>query len=239
MFRQPRDSVPLHNKGRSTVHEDLATSRERMVERQLIARGIADSRILNAMRRVPREVFLSPDLRAWAYADAALPIDAGQTITQPFMVARMLQAARLEPEDRVLEIGTGSGYAAAVLAEMVARVDTIERHRQLAESAMDRLRALGYGNVNVYTADGTLGLPARAPFDAIVATASGPGVPPAWSAQLEIGGRIVMPVGPDPDHQRLIRLTRESSTTYREEILDLVRFVPLIGAQGWGDMDGW
>ncbi|WP_116119521.1 protein-L-isoaspartate(D-aspartate) O-methyltransferase [Paraburkholderia sp. BL6669N2] len=220
------------------MHEDLATSRERMVERQLIARGIADSRILNAMGHVPREVFLSPDLRAWAYADAALPIDAGQTITQPFMVARMLQAARLEPQDRVLEIGTGSGYAAAVLAEMVARVDTIERHRQLAESAMDRLRALGYGNVNVYTADGTLGLPARAPFDAIVATASGPGVPPAWSAQLEIGGRIVMPVGPDPDHQRLIRLTRDSSTTYNEEILDLVRFVPLIGAQGWGDMDG-
>lgn len=238
MFRQPRDSVPPHNKGRSTVHEDLATLRERMVELQLMVRGIADSRILNAMRRVPREVFLRPDLRAWAYADAALPIDAGQTITQPFMVARMMQAARLAPEDRVLEIGTGSGYAAAVLAEMVARVDTIERHRQLAESAMDRLRTLGYGNVNVYTADGTLGLPARAPFDAIVATASGPGVPPAWSAQLEIGGRIVMPVGPDPDHQRLIRLTRESSTTYREEILDLVRFVPLTGAQGWGDMAG-
>jgi protein-L-isoaspartate(D-aspartate) O-methyltransferase len=137
-----------------------------------------------------------------------------------------------------LEIGTGSGYAAAVLAEIVAHVDTVERHPQLAESAMDRLRTLGYDNVNVYTADGTLGLPAHAPFDAIVATASGPGVPPAWSAQLQIGGRIVMPVGPGPEHQRLIRLTRNSSTTYHEEMLDLVRFVPLIGAQGWGDIEG-
>lgn len=124
-----------HNEGRSTVHDDLAASRETMVERQLIARGIAEPCILNAMRRVPREAFLSPDLRAWAYADAALPIEAGQTITQPFMVARMLQAARLKPEDRVLEIGTGSGYAAAVLAEMVARVDTAERHANEAKTA--------------------------------------------------------------------------------------------------------
>ncbi|MFL9858650.1 protein-L-isoaspartate O-methyltransferase [Paraburkholderia madseniana] len=154
-------------------------------------------------------------------------------MTQPFIVARML-----EPDDRVLEIGTGSGYAAAVLAEMVAHVDTVERHPRLAESASDRLNTLGYGNVNVYTADGTLGLPERAPFDAIVATAYGLGVPPAWSAQLEIGGRFVMPVGPDPEHQRLIRMTRDSRTTYHEEMLDLVRFVPLIGAQGWGDVAG-
>ncbi|MFL9858720.1 protein-L-isoaspartate(D-aspartate) O-methyltransferase [Paraburkholderia madseniana] len=220
------------------MHEDLAEPRETMIERQLVARGIAEPRILDAMRRVPREEFLSPDLREFAYADAALPIGAGQTITQPFIVARMLEAARLEPDDRVLEIGTGSGYAAAVLAQMVAHVDTVERHPQLAESASYRLNTLGYGNVNVYTADGTLGLPALAPFDAIVATASGPGVPPAWSAQLEIGGRLVMPVGPDPEHQRLIRLTRDSSTTYHEEMLDLVRFVPLIGAQGWGDVAG-
>lgn len=220
------------------MHEDLAMSRETMVERQLIARGIAEPRILDAMRRVPREAFLSPDLREWAYADAALPIEAGQSITQPFMVARMLQAARLKPDDHVLEIGTGSGYAAAVLAEIVACVDTVERHAQLAESAMVRLRALGYDSVNVYTADGTLGLPARAPFDAIVATASGPGVPPAWIAQLAPGGRLVMPVGPGPEHQRLIRLTRDSDTTCHEETLDLVRFVPLIGAQGWADSAG-
>lgn len=220
------------------MHEDLTASRELMIERQLIARGIAEPRILNAMRRVPREAFLSPGLREWAYADAALPIEAGQTITQPFMVARMLQAARLEPDDRVLEVGTGSGYAAAVLATMVARVDTVERHPQLAERAMDRLRALGYDNVKVHTADGTLGLAAHAPFNAIIATASGPGVPPAWCAQLAIGGRLVMPVGPDPDHQRLIRLTRDSSTGYHEEMLDLVRFVPLIGAQGWGEIAG-
>ncbi|KAE8755168.1 protein-L-isoaspartate(D-aspartate) O-methyltransferase [Paraburkholderia madseniana] len=220
------------------MHEDLAEPRESMMERQLVARGIAEPRILDAMWRVPREAFLSPDLREFAYADAALPIGAGQTITQPFIVARMLEAARLEPDDHVLEIGTGSGYAAAVLAEMVAHVDTVERHPQLAESASDRLNTLGYGNVNVYTADGTLGLPERAPFDAIVATAYGPGVPPALSAQLKIGGRLVMPVGSDPEHQRLIRLTRDSSTTYHEEMLDLVRFVPLIGTQGWGDVAG-
>ncbi|MFM0011403.1 protein-L-isoaspartate(D-aspartate) O-methyltransferase [Paraburkholderia sediminicola] len=220
------------------MREDFAEPRETMIDRQLVARGIAEPRILDAMRRVPREAFLSPDLREFAYADAALPIEAGQTITQPFIVALMLEAARLEPDDRVLEIGTGSGYAAAVLAEMVAHVDTVERHPQLAESARDRLNTLGYDNVNVYAADGTLGLPERAPFDAIVATASGPGVPPAWSAQLEIGGRLVMPVGPDPEHQQLIRLTRDSSTIYREEILDLVRFVPLIGAQGWSDIEG-
>ncbi|CAE6837375.1 Protein-L-isoaspartate O-methyltransferase [Paraburkholderia aspalathi] len=220
------------------MHEDLAEPRETMVERQLLARVIAEPRILDAMRRVPREAFLSPDLREFAYADAALPIGVGQTITQPFIVALMLEAARLEPDDRVLEIGTGSGYAAAVLAEMVAHVDTVERHPQLAENARARLTTLGYSNVNVYAADGTLRLRQRAPFDAIVATASGPGVPPAWSAQLEVGGRLVIPVGPDPEHQRLIRLTRDSSTTYHEEMLDLVRFVPLIGAQGWGDVAG-
>ena len=237
MVRQPPDSEPLHNEGRSTVHEDLAVSRETMVERQLIARGIVEPRILDAMRRVPREAFLSPDLRAWAYADAALPIEAGQTITQPFMVARMLQAARLKPDDRVLEIGTGSGYAAAVLAEMVARVDTVERHAQLAESAMERLRTLGYDNVNVYTADGTLGAGACT-VRCNRRHRIRPGVPPAWSAQLQIGGRIVMLGGSGPEHQRLVRLTRDSSTTYHEEMLDLVRFVPLIGAQGWGDIEG-
>jgi protein-L-isoaspartate(D-aspartate) O-methyltransferase len=220
------------------VHEYFGGARETMVERQLMARGIAQPRVLDAMRRVPREAFLSPDLREFAYADTALPIEAGQTITQPFIVALMLEAARLEPDDHVLEVGTGSGYTAAVLAEMVAHVDTVERHAELADSARDRLTTLGYSNVKVYAADGTLGLPALAPFDAIIATAAGPGVPPAWSTQLAIGGRLVMPVGPDPEHQQLIRLTRDSTTTYHEEMLELVRFVPLIGAQGWSDAAG-
>ncbi|SOE63701.1 protein-L-isoaspartate(D-aspartate) O-methyltransferase [Burkholderia sp. D7] len=220
------------------MHDDLTAAREEMVERQLVARGIVEPRVLDAMRRVPREAFLSPDLREFAYADESLPIEAEQTISQPFIVALMLAAARLGPEDRVLEIGTGSGYAAAVLAEMVAHVDTVERLPQLADNARDRLNSLGYDNVHVHTADGTLGLPSRAPFDAILAAASGPGVPPAWRAQLKIGGRLVMPVGPDTEPQRLIRLTRDSDTTYYEEMLDVVSFVPLIGAQGWRDATG-
>ncbi|CAB3797818.1 protein-L-isoaspartate(D-aspartate) O-methyltransferase [Pararobbsia alpina] len=216
------------------MHDDMSDAREEMIERQLIARGIVEPRIIDAMRRVPREAFLRWGLREFAYADESLPIEAEQTISQPFIVALMLAIAQLGPNDHVLEIGTGSGYAAAVLAEVVAVVDTIERLPQLAASAYNRLTSLGYDNVSVHVGDGTLGLPARGPFDAILVTASGPVVPPALCAQLKVGGRLVMPVGPNTERQRLCRLVRYGDRTYYQEMLNFVRFVPLIGAQGWG-----
>jgi len=207
--------------------------RRRMVRRQIAGRGIADRRVLAAMEKVPREAFVPEALQEFAYQDTPLPIGDGQTISQPYIVARMAEAANVGPDDRVLEIGAGSGYAAAVLGELAGRVFTIERHRALADLARARLSQLGYGTVEVRTGDGTLGWPEQAPFDAIIATASGPCVPEAWRAQLAVGGRLVMPVGRSPTHQRLIRLTRTGQETWREEEIEDVCFVPLIGEQGW------
>ncbi len=205
----------------------------RMVQRQLESRGIHDSRVLTAMRKIDREAFLPEAMREFAYEDSALPIEEGQTISQPYIVARMIEAARLNPSDIVLEIGAGSGYAAAVMAELAMRVYTIERHPALARLAESRLHALGYGNVDVRTGDGTLGWPEAAPFDAIVIAAGGPKVPEALKDQLAVGGRLVMPVGRTPKHQELIRLTRTGADSFDTETLDEVMFVPLIGAQGW------
>ncbi len=204
-----------------------------MVRRQIAGRGIADRRVLAAMEKVPREAFLAEAMQEFAYEDTPLPIEEGQTISQPYIVARMAEAADVGPGDRVLEIGAGSGYAAAVLGELAGRVFTIERHPALADLARARLRQLGYDNVEVRTGDGTLGWPEQAPFDAIIATASGPRVPEAWRAQLAVEGRLVMPVGETPTHQRLIRLTRTGPETWHEEEIEEVRFVPLIGEQGW------
>jgi len=204
-----------------------------MVQRQIERRGIHDSRVLAAMRKIDREAFLPEAMREFAYEDSALPIEEGQTISQPYIVARMVEAAGLQPADRVLEVGAGSGYAAAVMAELAARVYTIERHPALARLAETRLHALGYDNVDVRTGDGTLGWPEAAPFDAIIAAAGGPQVPEALKEQLAIGGRLVMPVGRIPNHQQLIRLTRVSDDRFDSETLDEVMFVPLIGAQGW------
>ncbi|MGV2866564.1 protein-L-isoaspartate(D-aspartate) O-methyltransferase [Achromobacter sp. AGC39] len=218
-------------------YEDL---RENMVQRQLIDRGVHDPAVLAAMRRVPRHAFVPDNTRALAYDDGALPIECGQTISQPYIVALMLQSAMLRPSDRVLEIGTGSGYAAAVMARIVQVVHTVERHERLALKAREQLQRLGCDNVIVHVDDGTLGLPSRAPFDAIVAAASGPYVPPAWREQLAIGGRLIMPVGPSSGPQHLIRLWREADTDYREQSLGMVAFVPLIGEQAWhseGDND--
>jgi protein-L-isoaspartate(D-aspartate) O-methyltransferase len=204
-----------------------------MVQRQLEHRGIHDQRVLAAMRKIDRQAFLPEAMREFAYEDSALPIEEGQTISQPYIVARMVEAAGLQSADRVLEIGAGSGYAAAVMAELAMRVYTIERHPALARLAEERLKALGYLNVDVRIGDGTLGWPEAAPFDAIIAAAGGPRVPEALKQQLALGGRLIMPVGDMPNHQHLIRMTRTDDDTYDSEILDEVMFVPLIGEQGW------
>ncbi len=211
---------------------DAAREREAMVTRQIAARGIRDPRLLAAMRRVPRERFVPAELAALAYDDTPLPIDAGQTISQPYVVALMTEALELEPDDRVLEIGTGSGYAAAVLAELAREVYTIERHRVLADGARERLEALGYRNVQVRCGDGTLGWPEHAPFDAIVVTAGAPAVPASLREQLAVGGRLVIPVGSERV-QKLLRVRRTGEAAWEEEDLGAVRFVPLIGAEGY------
>jgi len=216
---------------------DFVQARAEMLRRQLVGRGIHDPAVLDAMRYVPRHAFVSEAMRASAYDDTALPIEAGQTISQPYIVALTLQAAEIQPDDSVLEIGTGSGYVAALLGRMARRVDSIERLPSLAESARQRLQQLGVSRVEVHAADGTLGWPASAPFDVIVAAASGPRVPAAWRQQLAIGGRLVMPIGSQTGPQRLLKLTRLDDTRYAEEDLGAVIFVPLIGEQGWAGND--
>ncbi|HXU88238.1 MAG TPA: protein-L-isoaspartate(D-aspartate) O-methyltransferase [Methylomirabilota bacterium] len=217
----------------SAAPDIFGDARRRMVERQLVRRGIADPRVLAAMRKVPREQFVSAEQAAFAYADGPLPIGEAQTISQPYIVARMAEVAMLSPADRVLEIGTGSGYSAAVLAEIVTEVYTIERLPRLAERARQRLTALGYRRVHVLTGDGTLGWPDHAPYDAIIATAGGPHAPASLLDQLAVGGRLVIPLGPDRYEQRLVRVIRVTDDDYRRQTLDPVAFVPLIGAQGW------
>jgi protein-L-isoaspartate(D-aspartate) O-methyltransferase len=208
-----------------------------MVERQLVARGIRDPRVLAAMRAVPRERFVLAGDVECAYDDGPLPIGGGQTISQPYVVAYMLEAVAPEPTDRALEIGTGSGYSAAVLASIVAEVSTVERLPALAESAARRLARLDFANVRVRCGDGTLGWPEHAPYDVIVVTAGGPGIPPALLAQLAPGGRLVMPVGDDPRAQQLVRVRRRADGTQIHEWLEPVAFVPLIGEQGWLERD--
>ena len=209
--------------------------RQQMVKHQLAARGITDPKILDAMRRVPRDAFVSPDLVEFAYEDTPLPIEEEQTISQPFMVAMMIDALKLSPDDRVLEIGTGSGYAAAVLAEIAKEVYTIERHASLAKGARKRLKDLGYDNVWVRHGDGTLGWDEHAPYDAIVVAAGGPDIPEPLKKQLAIGGTLVIPTGPTPRLQKLIRVHRVEEDEYLREDLGHVRFVPLIGQAGWED----
>ncbi len=207
--------------------------RERLVENELRILGIRDESVLRAMRTVPREEFLSEEMQEFAYRNAPLPIGSGQTISQPLIVAHMAEALELEPRDRVLEIGAGSGYAAAVLSRIAKQVFTIERHRELADTASERLKRLGYANVQVRCGDGTRGWPEEAPFDAIVVAAGGPGIPKALLDQLCVGGRLVIPVGEVPDSQQLVRAIRRGDDEFEYEELGAVRFVPLIGEAGW------
>jgi protein-L-isoaspartate(D-aspartate) O-methyltransferase len=213
--------------------QDSAKERERMVKRQLRARGIDNPAVLRAMRAVPREKFVPQEMERYAYQDRALPIDERQTISQPYIVALMAQAADLQEGDRVLEIGTGSGYSAAVLGEIAGEVYTIERIAKLARQAQMRLESLGYENVHVRSANGTLGWPEEAPFDAILVTAGGPEVPATLKDQLALGGRLVIPVGRDPFAQQLTCVRRTGESAFRPQDLGPVRFVPLIGEQGW------
>ena len=203
-----------------------------MVVHQLRDRGIRDERVLDAMARVPREQFVSEPQRAWAYADEALPIDAGQTISQPYVVARMTELLMAQPDQRVLEVGTGSGYQAAVLATLGARVLSIERHARLAEEARARVAALGLADrVEIRVGDGSVGAPDAAPFPGIIVTAAPPHIPIALREQLADGGRMVIPVGPR-DQQELMVVERHGNE-WREWSDGPVMFVPLVGEEGW------
>ena len=203
-----------------------------MVERDIVRRGVRDVRVLDAMRKVPRERFLPFERAHLAYTDAPVTIAEGQTMSQPYVVAWMAEAAGIAPGAQVLEVGTGSGYAAAVLAELAGRVYTVERHDALCAGARGRLSDLGYHNVTVRLGDGSLGWPEHAPFDAIVVAAGGPAAPRALLEQLAIGGRLVMPIG-DLAAQQLVRIERAEIDRYIEERLGSVTFVPLVGTQGW------
>jgi protein-L-isoaspartate(D-aspartate) O-methyltransferase len=203
-----------------------------MVAHHLEARGIADPLVLAAMGEVPREAFVAESLKEFAYEDSALPLEAGQTISQPYIVARMIELLELAPGDKVLEVGAGSGYAAAVMGHIAGKVYAIERHQELAELAGTRLKALGYANVEIICADGTKGLPEQAPFNAILVSAGGPKVPGTLKQQLAIGGHLVIPVGRDI-HQTLLLVHRIDKAEFEQENYGAVTFVPLIGAEGW------
>lgn len=213
--------------------DPYAAKREKMVAEQIAARGIRDERVLDAMRRVPREEFVLKNSRSSAYDDHPLPIGDGQTISQPYIVALTVEAAQIDGSSHVLDVGTGSGYAAAVMAEIAGDIVSIERHPGLASSARRVLDRLGYSTVTVVVGDGTLGWPDAAPYDAIVAAAAAPRVPDPWIDQLRAGGRLIMPVGTPGFGQRLQRITR-TDATHRVDDLGGVTFVPLIGAHGVG-----
>jgi protein-L-isoaspartate(D-aspartate) O-methyltransferase len=199
-----------------------------MVAEQIRARGVRDAAVLAAMESVPRERFVPEAFRERAFADGPLPIGDGQTISQPYVVAAMVELLGLGPKDRVLEIGTGSGYAAAVLARVAAEVYSVERFASLASQARQRLAALGFSNVHVLHGDGSRGWAEHAPYQGILVSAGAPEIPPALREQLAVGGRLVIPVGPSPGYQTLTRVTRAGADDYREEQLDFVVFVPLV-----------
>jgi len=213
--------------------------RKRMVEEQLAARGIRDPLVLRAMKEVPREKFVPFEYSQSAYADSPLPIGENQTISQPYVVALMTEMLALSPHDRVLEIGTGSGYAAAVLSRIAAEVYTVERHENLARAASERFEQLDYENIHIRVGDGTFGWPEKAPYEAIIFAAGAPQIPEPLLTQLAIGGCLVGPVGQKRDFQQLVRVRRKSEDEYLREHINehfgKVRFVPLVGKEGWPD----
>ena len=215
---------------------DFTAEREAMVDWQLRRRGIEDRHILDAFLEIPREAFVSPEYAKLAYGDHPLPIEAGQTISQPYIVALMIEAAGIGFHDKVLEVGAGSGYAAAVISRIAERVIAIERQHELVEIARERIGRLGYDNIEIIEGDGTKGCRRHAPFDAILAAASGSHVPKALLDQLAEGGRIVMPLGSRGWSQELVKVTRRSDGAVERENLGSVRFVPLIGEEGWKDV---
>ena len=223
-------------KRKDAAATDFAELRRWMVDEQLREHGISDERVLDAMRRVPREEFVPEELRDAAYEDGPLPIGFGQTISQPFTVAFMCQALQLEGTEKVLEIGAGSGYGAAVLSLLASSVFTVERVPGLVNSARARLTRTGYENVNVVAGDGTLGLPDEAPFDAIVVTAGAETLPDAYVRQLRAGGRIVIPLGRSRHSQTMYRFTRIDEQLQVENLGGFA-FVPLIGRYGWHERD--
>ena len=212
---------------------DFAHLRERMVERQIAARGIRDPAVLNAFREVPRELFVAEKYAGAAYDDGPLPIESGQTISQPYIVALMIDAAEIGPGDRVLEVGCGSGYAAAILSRIAKQVISVERQFELVGIARERMQRLGYDNVDIRHGDGTIGCPGEGPFDAIVASASGSHLPASLVNQLTVGGRLVMPLGDTNAAQELVKATKQVDGSLRTQSLGGVRFVPLIGEEGW------
>ena len=211
--------------------KEYAAQHLEMIEKQLCRRGIGDSAVLGAMTAVPRHEFVAEELRSRAYEDVPLPIGGGQTISQPYIVAAMTAALHLEPSDRVLEIGTGCGFQAAVLSLLAKEVFTIERRPELASAASATLARLGYANAHAHCGDGTLGLPDFAPFDAILVAAAAPSVPKPLLAQLAEGGRMILPVG-DTEHQEL-QLIEKHGDTFPTKMLEGCRFVPLVGYHGW------
>jgi protein-L-isoaspartate(D-aspartate) O-methyltransferase len=229
----------MRSSSRGTLMVDFARQRQRMVAEQIEARGVRDARVLDAMRRVRREAFVARDTREQAYQDRPLPIAAGQTISQPYIVGFMIEALALEGGEKVLEIGAGSGYAAAVLATMVDDVYTLERIEELANMATANLSDEGFDNVHVLNADGTRGWIDKAPFDAILVSAGAPIIPESLKSQLAVGGRMVVPVGSSKNAQELLRITRRSDQQFEVEDLADVRFVPLIGEEGWEVDEPW
>ena len=219
----------------ATTMTDYSAEREAMVQRHLKRRGITEKMILDAFLEVPREEFVSPDYAHLAYGDHPLPIEANQTISQPYIVALTIQAAGIGLRDKVLEVGAGSGYAAAVISRIAGKVIGIERQHDLVEVARERLKRLGYDNVEIVEGDGSKGCPEQAPFDAIVAAASGSHVPKAFVEQIADGGSIVMPVGDPGWVQELVKVTKGPGGKLIQQNLGGVRFVPLIGEEGWKD----
>jgi len=215
--------------------DEFTGQREYMVRDQIERRGIHDPLVLAAMRSVPRHLFVPPDQRHWAYSDGALRIEMGQTISQPYIVALMTELMQLQGGETVLEIGTGSGYQAAILAQIAKQVHSIERHAPLAESARQTLASVGVANVEVHVGDGTLGLPTHAPFEAIMVTAAAPKASQSLLDQLDEGGRLVIPVG--GKYSQTLQVWQREGTKYKNKAITAVAFVPLLGEEGWDEKD--